>query len=78
MYLYGVNIGGYLSQVDEFTDEHLNTFITERDIKQIQTWGFNTIRMPVDYMLFEDDSHPFQYNTERIRHMDKIFGWANN
>ena len=41
-HLSGVNLGGFFSQVkdDIFTDAHLDTFITEKDIKQIRDWGF--------------------------------------
>ena len=34
----GVNLGGWLSQCD-YSQERLNTFITERDIAVIAGWG---------------------------------------
>ena len=33
-YMRGVNLGGWLSQADETTKEHYDTFITEADIKR--------------------------------------------
>ncbi|MFX1254723.1 MAG: hypothetical protein ACFFCZ_24140 [Promethearchaeota archaeon] len=49
MYLQGINIGGYFSKVEEFTEEHLDEFITEEDIKRIKDWRFNILRLSVDY-----------------------------
>jgi aryl-phospho-beta-D-glucosidase BglC (GH1 family) len=49
----GINIGGYLSQC-EHTKEHYESFITGKDIKRIASWGFDHVRVPVDYVLLED------------------------
>ena len=70
MYYAGLNIGGFFSQNKNFSDEYLDNFFTENDIKKISYWGFNTIRLPVDYYFFEDDSRPFIYNLERIKRID--------
>ena len=37
MYLQGVNFGGFLSQAD-LTEEHISTFITEKDFKIVKAW----------------------------------------
>lgn len=70
MYYTGVNIGGLFSQNKNFSDEYLDNFITENDIKRISNWGFNLIRLPVDYYFFEDDSQPFAYDLKRIKRID--------
>lgn len=70
MYYTGVNIGGLFSQNKNFSDEYLDNFITENDIKRISNWGFNLIRLPVDYYFFEDDSQPFIYDLKRIKRID--------
>lgn len=49
----GVNLGGWLSQCD-YSDERLNYFIQEEDIKQIASWGLDHIRIPVDYNVLDD------------------------
>jgi len=72
MYYTGVNIGGLFSQNKNFSDEYLDNLITESDIKIISGWGFNTIRLPVDYYFFEDDSKPFFYDSKRIKRIDDI------
>ncbi len=71
MYLTGTNIGGFLSQCN-LTDEHIKKFINEKDINYIKKWGFNTIRLPVDYMLFENDDRPFLYDEKRLKYLDVI------
>jgi aryl-phospho-beta-D-glucosidase BglC (GH1 family) len=75
MYLQGVNFGGYLSQAD-LNEKHLKTFITEKDFKKVKSWGFNIIRLPVDYMLFEDDRKPFVYDEKRLKYLDRCVDLA--
>ncbi len=73
MHLTGLNIGGFLSQVkdDVFDDNHINSFITEKDLIMIKDWGFNCIRLPVDYNFFE--TSPYNYNKNRLKKIDEIF-----
>ena len=48
----GVNLGGWLSQCD-YSAERLDSFITERDFAQIAAWGFDHVRLPVDYNVIQ-------------------------
>lgn len=57
-YQKGINLGGWLSQA-ELTKEHCDSFITESDIQQIAEWGFDHIRLPVDYNLVQNDNGSF-------------------
>ena len=58
----GLNLGGFLSQYELIADagskealqQHFETFITEDNIKQIASWGFDHVRIPVDGWLFLD------------------------
>jgi aryl-phospho-beta-D-glucosidase BglC (GH1 family) len=75
MYLCGVNFGGFLSQAG-LTEKHLKTFITEKDFKTIKDWGFNAVRLPVDYMLFENDAKPFVYDEKKLVYVDNCVKWA--
>ncbi|MFX1283521.1 MAG: glycoside hydrolase family 5 protein [Promethearchaeota archaeon] len=77
MYFQGLNIGGYFSQVEEFTEEHLNTFITVDDIEIIKEWGFNVVRLPVDYFFFEKDETPYRYLEDRLKLIDKVVKWTH-
>ncbi len=49
----GVNLGGWMSQCD-YSQERLDTFITEPDFAQIAAWGFDHVRLPVDFNLFQE------------------------
>lgn len=57
-YRKGVNLGGWLSQCDN-TKERYDTFITEKDFEDISQRGFDHVRVPVDYNLFEDSNLNF-------------------
>lgn len=47
-YKRGINLGGWLSQ-RRYDKEYLDTFITEKDLERIASWGLDHVRVPVDY-----------------------------
>lgn len=49
----GVNLGGWMSQCD-YSPERLDGFITERDFAQIARWGFDHVRIPLDYNVIQN------------------------
>ena len=49
----GVNLGGWFSQCD-YSRERLDNFITEKDFAQIAAWGFDHVRIPIDYNLIQN------------------------
>lgn len=51
----GVNLGGWISQFKEYDADHFNSFITEKDIGEIASLGFDHVRVPVDYNVLEDE-----------------------
>ncbi len=72
----GTNIGGYFSQVDKFTEEHINNFITKKDIQQIKDWNFNIIRLPVDHIFFTKNDHLTEFREDRLKQLDRVLKWA--
>lgn len=73
-YKRGMNLGGWLSQVDDTTEEYFNTFITESDIKSIAMMGMDHVRLPVDYNWIEDEvGNPIE---EGYRHIDDCVQWC--
>ena len=48
----GVNLGGWMSQCD-YSPERLDNFVTEADFAQIARWGFDHVRLPVDYNILQ-------------------------
>ncbi len=57
----GLNFGGWFSQVDAIEakdparfpglDAHLRTFLGADDFRQVATWGFDHVRLPVDWQI---------------------------
>jgi aryl-phospho-beta-D-glucosidase BglC (GH1 family) len=65
----GINMGGWLSQIDAIhekdperfpgIDKHMETFIGEGDFINVKSWGFDHVRIPVDsYLFFTEDDEP--------------------
>ena len=69
----GVNLGGYLSQC-EHSREHYETFIGRNDIEKIAGWGFDHIRLPIDYeVIEEEDGTPIEEGDEII---ERVVNWC--
>ena len=69
----GLNLGGWLSQ-SPLTKEHMDTFITEEDIKRIASMGADHVRLPVDYPLVEtEDGTPKE---EGYTYIDNCVAWC--
>jgi len=75
-FLAGVNLGGWISQYRKASKEHFDSFITEEDIAQIASWGMDHVRLPVDYMVLEDDDKPFEYKEEGFAYVDSCIRWC--
>ncbi len=72
----GVNLGGWLSQYPAYDHEHFRTFITRRDIEQIAAWGFDHVRLPVDYPVLESDDAPGVYREDGFAYIDSCLEWC--
>jgi aryl-phospho-beta-D-glucosidase BglC (GH1 family) len=68
-YMFGANLGGWLSQNDDDSREHFETFITKKDIERIKNAGFDHVRVPVDYVVIED---------EEGNPIEEGYGYINN
>lgn len=70
----GVNLGGWISQFREYDLEHFDSFITEKDIADIASLGFDHVRVPVDYNVLEDE----QGNTieSGFRYLENCRQWC--
>lgn len=71
----GINFGGYLSQC-QHNLEHYATFISEDDVKQVAQWGFDHIRLPIDYEVLEDEMGN-EYE-EGVQFVDRFIQWCEN
>lgn len=72
----GVNLGGWISQYQKFDRHHFDTFITKDDIRQIAYWGFDHIRLPIDYPILEDDADPGGYHESGFVYLDNCLAWC--
>lgn len=72
----GVNLGGWLSQYPEYNHEHFRTFITRADVERIAGWGFDHIRLPVDYPVLESNNAPGQYREDGFQYIDSCLEWC--
>ena len=69
----GVNLGGWFSQCD-YSQQRMDTFITEADFDTIASWGLDHVRIPVDYNIFEtEDGRCLQEGFDRVC---RAVGWA--
>ncbi|MBO7355842.1 MAG: cellulase family glycosylhydrolase [Lachnospiraceae bacterium] len=72
-FVHGVDLGGWYSQCDH-TEERYDNFIVEEDFAEIEKWGLDHVRLPIDYELVEDkEGNYIQEGFERIR---KTIDWA--
>ncbi|KAF7587160.1 hypothetical protein BBP40_007668 [Aspergillus hancockii] len=60
--------------------EHWSTWITEDDIDEIQSYGLNTIRIPVGYWMKEDlvDSSSEWFPQGGFSYLEQLCGWASD
>lgn len=62
----GINLGGWMSQCD-YSKDRLDNFITEPDFKTIASWGFDHVRIPIDYNIIQNsDGSPIEDGYSRI------------
>lgn len=70
----GVNLGGWISQFSEYSIEHFDTYIVESDIKAIADNGFDHVRVPVDYIVLEDEDG--NVRESGYEYLDKCRVWC--
>ena len=56
----------------KFWKKFYKSFIDEDDFKFLKKIGINTLRIPFNYRLFEDDQNPYSYKKEGFNEIDRI------
>ncbi|MBQ7077295.1 MAG: cellulase family glycosylhydrolase [Lachnospiraceae bacterium] len=70
---HGVNLGGWYSQCD-YSLDRLDNFIKEEDIEKIKSWGFDHVRLPIDYnIVIKSDGTLIEDGFNRI---GKVILWC--
>ena len=72
----GANLGGWISQYHDFDPIHFQTFIREKDIRQIASWGMDHVRLPVDYPVLEWEDEPLKYREDGFQYIDRCVEWC--
>jgi len=79
LYQRGINLGGWLSQyshIENIGPHYFDTCTTEKDIAQIASFGLDHVRLPLDYMFFEGDDRPYQYDDNALGYVDRLLDWC--
>ena len=75
-YIAGANLGHWISQYGDKSREHFKSYIQEKDIARIASWGMDHVRVPVDYFIFESDDNPGVYLEDGLVYIDDCLGWC--
>lgn len=59
-----------------FYDKWLKNYVAEADIKQIKSWGFNAVRLPIHYEYFVNAGSPDVWNDQGFLLLDDIISWC--
>lgn len=73
-FMHGVNLGGWLSQIDAPTAGHFENFISRKDIAYIARMGLDHVRVPVDYTILETESG--EIKPEGFACLDRCAQWC--
>lgn len=72
----GINLGGWISQYPSLDHDHFKSFIAASDIDRIAGWGFDHVRLPVDYPVIEDDSNPGVLKEDGMAYIEACLDWC--
>lgn len=64
------------SERDSVMELYRKSWIKESDFAEIKAFGFNAIRLPLNYRMFEDDDKPFALKPEGFVWVDRVLEWA--
>jgi aryl-phospho-beta-D-glucosidase BglC (GH1 family) len=62
--------------VDQFREQMYANFITEADFQAIAEAGFNSVRLPINYRILEDDNNPYVYKDSGWKLIDQALAWG--
>ncbi|MGC9513069.1 MAG: cellulase family glycosylhydrolase [Fidelibacterota bacterium] len=63
------------SNTEEFFQRYHANYVTRDDILQLKEWGYNHIRLPFHYNIFEDE--PLQFSPEGFAIIDTFMSWCH-
>jgi len=89
-FMHGIGIGGWLTNYrrlryvpEEWREnitvgdiEHFDSYITEKDIRQIASWGCDHVRLAFDYLIIEDPKNHKHLNPWGFCYLDRCLKWC--
>jgi len=72
----GINLGGWISQYPALDHNHFKSFLVAEDIKRIADWGFDHVRLPVDYPVLEDTDRPGVCKESGFEYIESCIEWC--
>ena len=75
-YMAGANLGHWISQYGAKSEKHFKSYIQEKDIARMASWGMDHVRVPVDYFTFESDDNPGVYLESGLAYIDGCLEWC--
>jgi endoglucanase len=63
-------------RVEALMDLYRSSFITARDFDLIRSFGFNTVRLPMDYRLLQSDQAPYALKHDAFKWLDRAVDLA--
>jgi len=62
------------NKAEEFWQKFYKSMIDENDFEFLKSLGINTLRIPFNYRLIENDQKPYSYMEEGFKEIDRILG----
>lgn len=72
-YMHGINLGGWFSQCDH-SSKRYDYFIRKDDFRRIADWGFDHVRIPVDYELILHNK--FDFREDGFIRLENCIRWS--
>ena len=65
------------ADLQTFYDAWLTNHVTQADINQVKSWGFNAVRLPLHYEYFVNRDTPDQWKEQGFLLLDKVISWCS-
>lgn len=64
------------TEKDRLMELYRTKWIQEKDFATIKSFGFNLVRLPLNYRQFEDDARPMKLRPDAWKWVDRAVDWA--
>jgi hypothetical protein len=64
------------ANVKTFYDAWLANHVTQADVSQVKSWGFNAVRLPLHYEYFINRDTPDEWNEQGFVLLDNVISWC--